>query len=128
LILTTHFLNQGNKMGIYLIYHKIYECIRVIKRGFITMDELGKMVHLFFNNIDYEIPVYGIKRFKKSLNIIKQINNYNVENKYDLTEHTLSMLKCSNQNILDKMIIITPINQSLKDSVIPLMNFLMTSY
>jgi hypothetical protein len=92
------------------------------------MDELGKMVHLFLNNIDYEIPVYGIKRFKKSLNIIKQINDYNVENKYNLTEHTLSMLKCPNQNILDKGIIITPINQSLKDLVIPLMNFLMTSY
>jgi hypothetical protein len=40
-------------------------------------------------------------------NLIQIINNYDVENKYDLTEQTNFMLKSSNQNILGEEIIIT---------------------
>jgi hypothetical protein len=39
--------------------------------------------------------------------MIQIINNYDVENKYDLTEQTNFMLKSSNQNILGEEIIIT---------------------
>jgi hypothetical protein len=38
----------------------------VIKRGFIFLDELGKMFHLLSNDIDYKIHTQGGMRFKKA--------------------------------------------------------------
>ena len=51
---------------------------------------------------------------KRVSNLIQIINDYNVANKYDLTWHTHSMLKCLNRNIIDERIIITLRKQSLK--------------
>ena len=44
----------------------------------------------------------------KRVSSLTQIINYHgIENKYDLTNIIHSMLKCSNQNILDEGIIVT---------------------
>jgi hypothetical protein len=49
--LVTCYLNQGNEGD----KHELYKSTWVIKRGFITIDELREMSHLFSNNIDWEI-------------------------------------------------------------------------
>jgi hypothetical protein len=38
----------------------------VIKRGFITLDELAKIFYMFSNSIDWEILSQGAIRFEKS--------------------------------------------------------------
>jgi hypothetical protein len=38
----------------------------MIKRGFITLDELGKIFHLFSNSINWEIIGQRGMRFQKS--------------------------------------------------------------
>jgi len=49
-----------------LVIHKLYEGIWVIKKGFITLGELGKVFYLFLNSIDCEILGQGGMRFEKS--------------------------------------------------------------
>ena len=57
----------------------------MIKKLFITLDELKRMFHLFSNSIDQEIIGQGGMKFEKLSNIIQTINDYYVENKHDLT-------------------------------------------
>lgn len=53
------------------------------KKEFITLNELRKKLYMISNNIDYEIFTQHKMIFKKISNLIKRINYYDVENKYD---------------------------------------------
>ena len=87
----------------------------MIKRGFITLGELGKMFHLFTNSIDRLIIGQSRVRFEKK---IKSYSNdqwllCREKTWFNMADilHALML----NQNIIDEMILITLRNQSLKD-------------
>jgi hypothetical protein len=86
----------------------------VIKRGFITLCELGKIFHLFPNSIDWEIFVQNGMRFEKSF---KSYSNdqwllYGEQTRFNKTIilHALMF----DRDIIDERILITLRNQSLK--------------
>ena len=56
----------------------------MIKRIFITLGDLEKLVHMFLNNIDYEILVQSKMRFEKVSNFIQIIKVYGIEKTYNL--------------------------------------------
>jgi hypothetical protein len=56
----------------------------VIKRELITLGELGKMFHMFWNNTDCKSLRKVEWDLKIVSNLIQRINDYGVENKYDL--------------------------------------------
>jgi hypothetical protein len=72
-------------MDKYWVQHKVYKGTWMIKRGFITLDELGKIFYLFSNSINWEILGQRGMRFQKVSNFIQMINDYYLENKHDLT-------------------------------------------
>ena len=55
-------------------------------RGFITLDELKKMSHLFSNSINCKFLYKMEWDLKRILNFIKSINNNIIKNKYNLIE------------------------------------------
>jgi len=57
-----------------------------MKRGFITLDELQKMFHIFSNNINYKSLRKMEWDLKRVLNLIQKINDYGVKNKHNLKE------------------------------------------
>jgi len=52
----------------------------------------------------------SLHNMERVLNVILKINEYDVKNKYNLTEQTHYILKCLNQNILNEWRIVTLIN------------------
>jgi hypothetical protein len=86
----------------------------VVKRWFITVGKLEKIFHLFSNSIDWEIlnqcGMIFEKSFKSYSNdqwlLCKEQTWFNMAN----ILHDLML----NQNIIDKRILITLRNQSLK--------------
>jgi hypothetical protein len=79
----------------------------VIKKGFITLGELGKIFHLFSNSIDWEILGQGGIRFEKSFksNSNDQWLLSREQTWFNMTDilHALML----NQNIIDERILIT---------------------
>ena len=86
----------------------------MINGGFITLGELEKIFHMFSNSIDWEILGQGGMRFEKSF------KSYSNDQWLLCREHTwfdmadILHALMLNQNIIDKMILITLQNQSLK--------------
>jgi hypothetical protein len=67
-------------MSRYWVWHKLYEGIWVIKRGFITFSELEKIFYLFLNNIDCKTLNQCGMRFEKSFNFYSKNHDYSVKN------------------------------------------------
>jgi hypothetical protein len=108
--LVTCYLNQGNEGD----KHELYKSTWVIKRGFIIIDELRKMSHLFSNNIDWEILGQEGMRFEKSFKSYSNdqwlwCREQTWFNMVDI-QHALML----NKNIIDERILITLRNWSLK--------------
>jgi hypothetical protein len=78
----------------------------VFNRGFISLSELGKIFHLFSNNIDCKILMQGEMRFEKSF---KSYLNNNWLWCWEQTwfDKASKNWWSINQNILHKWIIIT---------------------
>jgi hypothetical protein len=86
----------------------------VIKKEFIILRKLEKLLYLFSNNIDWEILGQGGMRFEKDFK--SYLNNqwllYRKQTWFNMTDilHTLML----NQNIINERILITSRNQLLK--------------
>jgi len=79
----------------------------VIKRWFITLDELGKMFYMFSNSIDWEILSQVGMRFEKSSKsyLSNQLLLYREQTWFNIVDIFYALML--NQNIIDKSILIT---------------------